>query len=93
MLHGVDLTNVPACWWAKRSPPSSARPSRSPALPSEAREEALFVADRAYADAMLCRGQDVAAAAKWVELVMTAVRLLVAQIDSSGGRYIKVLPH
>ena len=63
------------------------------ALPSAAREEALFVADRAYADAMLCRGQDVAAAAKWVELVMTAVRLLIAQIDSSGGRYIKVLPH
>jgi hypothetical protein len=62
------------------------------ALPSEAREEALFAADRAYADAMLCRGQDVAAAAKWVELVMTAVRLLVAQIDSSGGCYLNVPP-
>jgi hypothetical protein len=32
------------------------------------------------------------AAAKWVELVMTAVRLLVAQIDSSGGRYLNVPP-
>ena len=62
------------------------------ALPSEERQEALFVADRAYANAMLCSGQDVAAAAKWVELVMTAVRLLVAQIDSSGGRYLNVPP-
>lgn len=51
------------------------------ALPIEARQQALFDADRAYALAMLCPGQDPAAAAKWVELVMTAVRMLVAEID------------
>ena len=62
------------------------------ALPSEARAQALFAADRAYADAMLCGGQDISVAAKWVEHVMTAVRLLVTQIDRSGGRNLNVLP-
>jgi hypothetical protein len=51
------------------------------ALPPEARRQALYDADRAYALAMLCPGQDAHAAARWVELVMTAVRALVAEID------------
>jgi len=56
-------------------------------LPAESREEAFDTAHRAYADAMHNYGQDNVAAAKWVELVMTAVRLLVAEIDNSGGGY------
>jgi len=57
------------------------------ALPSEARDEAFIMADRAYAEAMVRSGQDTIAAAKWVESVMTAVRVLVAEIDNSGGRF------
>jgi hypothetical protein len=56
------------------------------ALPAAYRGEAFDVAHRTYADAMHDYGQDNVAAAKWVEMVMTAVRLLVAEIDHSGGR-------
>lgn len=56
------------------------------ALPAESRGEAFDVAHRTYADAMHDSGQDNVAAAKWVEMVMTAIRLLVAEIDHSGGR-------
>jgi hypothetical protein len=58
------------------------------ALPAAARDEALDVAHRAYANAMHDLGQDNVAAGRWVETVMTSVRLLVAEIDrdaAAGG--------
>ena len=58
------------------------------ALPAVARDEALDVAHRAYANAMHDLGQDNVAAGRWVETVMTSVRLLVAEIDrdaAAGG--------
>jgi hypothetical protein len=58
-------------------------------LPVEDRAEAFHQLCRAYAVAM---DQDTLAAAKWVETVMTGVRLLVAEIDKSGGRYLNVIP-
>jgi hypothetical protein len=57
-------------------------------LPAAARDEALDVAHRAYANAMHDLGQDNVAAGRWVETVMTSVRLLVAEIDrdaAAGG--------
>ena len=57
-------------------------------LPAAARVEALDVAHRAYANAMHDLGQDNVAAGRWVETVMTSVRLLVAEIDreaAAGG--------
>jgi hypothetical protein len=57
---------------------------RIAALPVEAREDALDTAHQAYASAMHTFGQDHLAAAKWVEMVMTSVRKLVAQIDNSS---------
>ena len=58
------------------------------ALPAAARDEALDVAHRAYANAMHDLGQDNVAAGRWVETVMTSVRMLVAEIDrdaAAGG--------
>lgn len=58
------------------------------ALPAAARDEALDVAHRTYANAMYDLGQDNVAAARWIETVMTSVRLLVAEIDrdtAAGG--------
>jgi hypothetical protein len=55
------------------------------ALPQHAREEALDVAHHAYASAMHDAGQDNVAAGRWVETVMTAVRVLIAEIDRNGG--------
>ena len=57
-------------------------------LPAAARDEALDVAHRAYANAMHDLGQDNVAAGRWVETVMTSVRMLVAEIDrdaAAGG--------
>ena len=51
------------------------------ALPAAARDDALDVAHRAYANAMHDLGQDNVAAGRWVETVMTSVRLLVSEID------------
>lgn len=59
-------------------------------LPPEDRAEALRVLDQTFAVAM--RGEDKIAAAKWARSVMTGVRLLVTEIDKSGGRYLKVVP-
>jgi hypothetical protein len=58
-------------------------------LPAEDRAEAFHLLCRTYALAM---GQDTTAAANWVESVMTGVRLLVTEIDNSGGRYLSVMP-
>jgi hypothetical protein len=58
---------------------------RIAAIPAGAREDAFDAAHQAYASAMHQRGQDHVAAARWVEMVMTGVRQLVAQIDISGG--------
>ena len=55
------------------------------ALPAAARDEALDVAHRAYANAMHDIGQDNVAAGRWVETVMTSVRLLVAEIDRDAA--------
>ncbi len=57
------------------------------ALPAAARGEAFDIAHRTYADAMHRFGQDNIAAGRWVEMVMTGVRLLVEEIDNSGGGY------
>jgi hypothetical protein len=51
------------------------------ALPVSSRDEALDVAHRAYANAMHDLGQDNVAAGRWVETVMTSVRMLVSEID------------
>jgi hypothetical protein len=51
------------------------------ALPVSSRDEALDVAHRAYANAMHDMGQDNVAAGRWVETVMTSVRMLVSEID------------
>ena len=57
------------------------------ALPASSRDEALDVAHRAYANAMHDLGQDNVAAGRWVETVMTSVRILVSEIDRgvAGG--------
>jgi hypothetical protein len=55
------------------------------ALPSPARDEALDVAHRTYANAMHDLGQDNVAAGRWVETVMTSVRLLVSEIDRDAA--------
>jgi hypothetical protein len=60
------------------------------ALPAASRNDALDVAHRAYANAMHDLGQDNVAAGRWVETVMTSVRLLVSEIDrdaEQGGGY------
>lgn len=54
------------------------------AMPAHVRNEALDEAHRAYASAMHNIGQDNAAAGRWVETVMTAVRVLVMEIDRNG---------
>lgn len=58
---------------------------RIAALPVEVRDEALDAAHRAYANAMHDLGQDNVAAGRWVETVMTAVRVLVHEIDRDAG--------
>ena len=58
------------------------------ALPVSSRDQALDVAHHAYANAMHDLGQDNVAAGRWVETVMTSVRLLVSEIDrdvAEGG--------
>ena len=55
------------------------------ALPAEVRDDALDAAHHAYANAMHDLGQNNVAAGRWVETVMTAVRVLVHEIDRDGG--------
>jgi hypothetical protein len=55
------------------------------ALPAEVRDDALDAAHRAYANAMHDLGQNNVAAGRWIETVMTAVRVLVHEIDRDGG--------
>lgn len=55
------------------------------ALPVEVRDEALDAAHRAYANAMHELGQNNVAAGRWVETVMTAVRVLVHELDRESG--------
>ena len=52
------------------------------ALPAAARDDGLDVANRADANAMHDLGQANVDAGRWVETVMTIVRLLVSEIDS-----------
>ena len=54
------------------------------AMPAHVREEALDEAHHAYASAMHNIGQDNVAAGRWVETVMTAVRVLIMEIDRNG---------
>ena len=57
------------------------------ALPACRRDDALDVAHRAYANAMHDLGQDNVAAGRWVETVMTSVRLLVSEIDRDAAEW------
>ena len=56
-------------------------------IPRDRREEAFSIARRGYEDGMRKFGQDPNSAepSAWLEKVMQGLRLLVAEIDNSGG--------
>jgi hypothetical protein len=56
-------------------------------FPRDQRESAFEIARRNYEDAMRHQGQnpDHGAAKEWLEMVMKGLRVLVSEIDASGG--------